>query len=208
MHSFGLFYVNLVIIAMLFMTNASIKEQMARLDAESKPSHGIVVQSATQGAYNRHPSRRRVTTASWRPQQVATRTVAGYTRGQRTSIEVTTVDQHPVEIRTARAYRSMATAARGDGVTLHIVSGFRSMAHQRQLYAAYRAGRGNLAARPGFSNHQSGLALDLNTQAPRVYGWLARNANRFGFCRTVPSERWHWEWRLTNRSSASRPWCR
>jgi hypothetical protein len=46
----------------------------------------------------------------------------------------------------------------------------------------------NLAAAPGYSNHQSGRALDLT-----VSSWLANNAARFGFKRTVPSEAWHYE---------------
>jgi len=27
-----------------------------------------------------------------------------------------------------------------------------------------------------------------------VLRWLERNARRFGFRRTVPTEPWHWEW--------------
>ncbi len=204
MQSLGLFAFSLIIAGMLFTSNA---QAHSRSDLE-RPSQ-ITVLSAAERTHDRHRSRRRVTATSARPRQTAIRAAAGYSRGQRTSIEVVTLDDgHPVEIRTARAYRRMAAAARGSGVTLHIVSGFRTMAHQRQLYAAYRAGRGNLAARPGFSNHQSGLALDLNTQAPRVYRWLLQNANGFGFCRTVPSERWHWEWRPAEASFASRPFCR
>ncbi len=204
MQSFGLFAFSLVLTGTLFTGSA---QAHSRSDLE-QPSQ-ITVSPVTERAHNRHPSRRRVTATSARPRQTANLTVAGYRRGRRTSIEVVTLDDgHPVEIRTARAYRSMAAAARANGVTLHIVSGFRSMAHQRELYAAYLAGRGNLAARPGFSNHQSGLALDLNTQSPGVYRWLRLNANGFGFCRTVPSELWHWEWRPGEASFTSRPWCR
>ena len=69
----------------------------------------------------------------------------------------------------------------------------RRLATQRALFAAYRAGRGNLAAVPGHSNHQSGHALDLNTSAGGVYSWLANHGHAHGFRRTVPSEKWHWE---------------
>ena len=95
---------------------------------------------------------------------------------------------------TAAAYTRMRAAALRDRVQLRIVSGFRTMAHQQALYRAYRHGRGNLAAVPGQSNHQSGHALDLNTSTPGVLRWLDRNARRFGFRRTVPTEAWHWEW--------------
>lgn len=48
--------------------------------------------------------------------------------------------------------------------------------------------------KPGFSNHQNGRAFDFNTGIPSVYKWMVANAPKFGFVRTVPSERWHWEY--------------
>jgi hypothetical protein len=64
-------------------------------------------------------------------------------------------------------------------------------AEQQHLYGCYihhNCNNGNLAAKPGYSNHQSGRALDLS-----VSSWLVNNAARFGFKRTVPSEAWHYE---------------
>lgn len=110
-------------------------------------------------------------------------------------IEVVMIDGKPVAKRTAEAFLRMRDAARRDGVTLRINSGFRTYEEQERLYRLYRQGRGNLAAKPGYSNHQDGKALDLNTATPGVLSWLNRNAARFGFRRTVPSEPWHWELR-------------
>lgn len=110
-------------------------------------------------------------------------------------VDVVRIDGEPVAVRTAEAYQRMREAARRDGVTLRINSGFRTYQEQAELYRLYRAGRGNLAARPGHSNHQDGQALDLNTATPGVLRWLNRNAARFGFRRTVRSEPWHWELR-------------
>ncbi len=121
------------------------------------------------------------------------RAAAGYSHGNRTNICVVSVDGKLVEVRTAQAFSAMRSAARSAGVNITVVSGFRTMDQQRYLYNLYLAGRGNLAARPGYSNHQSGLALDLNTSSSGVYNWLSRNASRYGFRRTVPSEAWHWE---------------
>ncbi len=119
-----------------------------------------------------------------------------YSNGRRIGrLEVVEIDGKPVAADTARAFLRMREAARRDGVTLRIVSGFRSHAEQTRLYRAYRAGRGNLAARPGYSNHQDGAAVDLNTSDRGVYRWLQANARQFGFVRTVPSEPWHWEYR-------------
>lgn len=122
----------------------------------------------------------------------ACRQTTGYSRGNPTRICVVTVEGKLAEVNTARAYEAMRNAARSAGISISLTSGFRTMDQQRYLYNLYLSGRGNLAARPGYSNHQSGLALDLG-RGPGGQTWLDRNASRFGFRRTVPSEPWHWE---------------
>jgi hypothetical protein len=120
----------------------------------------------------------------------------GYRNGHKLNLCVTTVDGKYVEVNTARAYLRMRSAARKVGVHLYVNSGFRTMASQRYLYGCYTSKRcngGNLAAVPGYSNHQSGHALDLDTSASGVYSWLANHGHSYGFRRTVPSEKWHWE---------------
>lgn len=70
-------------------------------------------------------------------------------------------------------------------------SGYRSNAHQRVLYNRYLAGRGPVAAKPGSSMHNRGLAADLAPSNARdVHGGLAK---QFGLVFTVPSESWHIE---------------
>lgn len=121
----------------------------------------------------------------------------GYVKGEPFDITVVTVDGKPVEVQTANAYFQMQEAAAADGVGIKVVSGFRTMAEQEYLYDCYincSCNNCNLAAKPGFSNHQSGHALDLNTGAPGVYDWLEAHGDEWGFERTVPSEDWHWEW--------------
>ncbi|PKQ14766.1 MAG: hypothetical protein CVT68_10160, partial [Actinobacteria bacterium HGW-Actinobacteria-8] len=121
----------------------------------------------------------------------------GYVHGESFPITVVRVDGKPVELDTANAYLVMAQAAESDGVQLRIVSGFRTYAQQAYLYGCYvncNCNNCNLAASPGYSNHQSGHALDLNTGAPGVLAWLNTHGATYGFTRTVPSESWHWEW--------------
>ncbi len=121
----------------------------------------------------------------------------GYVSGSAFTITLVDADGKPAELDTANAYAVMQAAAAQAGVGLTVVSGFRTMAEQQYLYACYvncNCNSCNLAASPGYSNHQSGHALDLNTSAAGVYNWLAANAASFGFKRTVPSEAWHWEW--------------
>jgi hypothetical protein len=140
---------------------------------------------------NRGPNRNALDSAFYRVQPGP---VTGYRDGRAFSCTVTLVDGKPVEVRTAAAFERMRAAASRAGIAVRSVRGFRTMDHQRALYAACRAGRGNLAALPGFSNHQSGHALDLNVTGPGVLRWLERHARDFGFRRTVPTETWHWEW--------------
>jgi MYXO-CTERM domain-containing protein len=124
-------------------------------------------------------------------------TNTGYSQGVPFDIDVVQVDSKAVEVDTANAFLVMQAAAELDGVGLGIVSGFRSYEEQEYLYGCYvncNCNSCNLAARPGYSNHNSGHALDLNASAAGVYDWLAANAAEFGFERTVPSENWHWEW--------------
>jgi hypothetical protein len=67
---------------------------------------------------------------------------------------------------------------------------------------------GNLAAVPGTSNHQNGIALDLNTGAKSgspQYEWLVANAWKYGFIRAVQKERWHWEYRPGERMFSKVP---
>lgn len=124
------------------------------------------------------------------------RRATGYRRGKAFSICVTTVDGKLVGVNTARAYLRMKRAAKKRGIYLWINSGFRTMAQQRYFWKCYQTKKcngGNLAAPPGYSNHQSGSALDLNTTARGVYWFLSKYGKSYGFRRTVPSERWHWE---------------
>lgn len=101
-------------------------------------------------------------------------------------------------IATAIAYLRMLAAAHEDGVTLQLNSGWRSYSHQAQLYSDFVTGRRKaVVAKPGHSNHQSGIALDIETGngSNEAFAWLNRRAAEFGFKRTVPSEPWHWELR-------------
>lgn len=121
----------------------------------------------------------------------------GYRNGRRHVVEVVPLGPTPVEVevRTARAFLAMRADAADDGVDLRLESGFRTVEQQLALYRAWRKGRGNKAALPGKSNHQSGRALDINVVSnPGALAWLEANAATFGFKRTVKSEPWHWEY--------------
>ena|SRR5579863_113176 len=122
------------------------------------------------------------------------RTATGYHNGEKVKIKVVSVGGAEAEVHTAIAFRAMAKAASRAGIDLRIRSGFRSFEKQAHLYKEYRRGEGNLAAKPGFSNHESGRALDLYITDYNVYDWLEHHGAQYGFHRTVPGEPWHWEY--------------
>ncbi|KRE71608.1 M15 family metallopeptidase [Arthrobacter sp. Soil762] len=66
----------------------------------------------------------------------------------------------------ADAYKQLAKAAKADGVNIMPISGYRSFSQQASLYDSYVRQYGQttadtLAARPGHSEHQTGLAMDI-----------------------------------------------
>ena len=116
----------------------------------------------------------------------------------------------------AWAFRAMVDAAYQDGISLYSVSPFRSYATQNALYNGYVARNGfsaaeRFSARPGHSEHQTGLAVDINVAASSAhfentaeYAWLIANCHRFGFILRYPAgkeyitgylyEPWHYRY--------------
>lgn len=120
----------------------------------------------------------------------------GYVSGQATRINLANVgDGETMRTDAAKAFQAMQSAAAKAGVSLSATSGFRSMAEQQALYQKYLNGTGNLAARPGYSNHQGGVSMDtggVNGYGTAAYSWLRSNASRYGFKNDVAGEYWHW----------------
>lgn len=112
------------------------------------------------------------------------------------------VQGFPVEREMAKSLRAMIDAAANDGVALVVDSAFRTMAEQTKLYAEHVAGtRNDPVARPGYSKHQNGRAVDIQVHrstSSDEYRWLAANAAAYGFSNVgahfSSPEFWHWEW--------------
>jgi D-alanyl-D-alanine carboxypeptidase len=115
----------------------------------------------------------------------------------------------------------MAVAARADGITLIASSAYRSYDYQEQVYNRIVREMGQEAAdresaRPGFSQHQTGLVVDFGsiddsfalTDEGR---WLADNASRFGWSLSFPDGyeavtgyRWEsWHYRYVGKNLAA-----
>lgn len=94
------------------------------------------------------------------------------------------------------AFSRMRSAAAKDGVNLYIVSGYRSYDTQKRIYNNYVAKDGKAladtySARPGTSEHQTGLAMDLNSLSSsfgntREGKWLEKNCHKYGFIIRYP----------------------
>lgn len=120
--------------------------------------------------------------------------MTAYDYGTPYSIYVVTVGGKPVAKNTAHAFLKLQAAAHAAGVTVSLTSGFRTNAEQQYLYGCYvncSCNNCNLAAQPGYSNHQNGRAIDVWTSN---WNWLFSHAASYGFQNTVPSEEWHWEY--------------
>ncbi len=104
----------------------------------------------------------------------------------------------PMRPDVAAAFDRMAAAAREDGISLIVVSGFRSNAEQAVLFARHPDPK--WVAPPGQSLHRLGTELDLGPAA--AYGWLAANAKRFRFVQRYSWEPWHFGFML-NAGTAS-----
>jgi hypothetical protein len=97
------------------------------------------------------------------------------------------------------AFGRASAAAADAGHELTITSGFRTAAEQAAMLQAEVAKRGSLEAAlpwvfpPDRSMHVQGLAIDVG-DGPAA-DWLADEGARFGLCKTLAWEWWHFEWR-------------
>lgn len=98
----------------------------------------------------------------------------------------------------AGGYNGLLAAAQAAGINVGLESSYRDYDHQASLYQQYLNGTGNLAAKPGHSNHGLGLSLDFGVSSnPALLNWLKQNAGTYGFVNDVPSENWHYTFKGT-----------
>ena len=113
--------------------------------------------------------------------------------------------------------QAMMQAAADAGVNFELVSTYRTYQDQLELYSDHReVANGedvdSTSARPGYSEHQTGLAIDVKIAdcsldcfgSTRRYKWLSENAATYGFIERYPAgmteitgythEPWHWRY--------------
>lgn len=117
----------------------------------------------------------------------------------------------------AAAFDKLCAAAKESGYKIMGASAYRSFAYQKTLYNNYVASDGaanadTYSARPGFSEHQTGLAVDVKNAttaydkfgSTKEYQWAKDNIYKYGFIiRYLPStihitgyksEEWHFRY--------------
>ena len=115
-----------------------------------------------------------------------------------------------------KAWEKMKEAARLDGIHLYLVSAFRSISRQSKIVENKKK-KGiseedifRVNQPPGYSEHHTGRAIDINTKGfpplekefenSDAFDWLSANAKDFGFRLSYPEENkygiayepWHW----------------
>lgn len=96
------------------------------------------------------------------------------------------------------AFDDMQAAAAKEGLNIYVSSGFRSYEYQSGLYDRYvqRSGKAEAdrySARPGHSEHQTGLAFDMNTidisfADTDEYVWVKAHCWEYGFIIRYPED--------------------
>lgn len=122
------------------------------------------------------------------------------------------------------AFIAMWNKANEDGYKLIINSSYRSYEEQEKIYNDYSSWYGKAeadkkAARPGYSEHQTGLALDIQSYCSEnkefdecpEFTWLINNAYKYGFILRYPKdldyitgynyESWHYRYIGTKAST-------
>lgn len=100
------------------------------------------------------------------------------------------------------SFESLAKKASEEGLKIRAVSTYRSYSYQTTLYNNYVSQDGvenadKYSARPGFSEHQTGLAVDIdnkvssynNFENTKEFSWMKENAHKYGFILRYPKDK-------------------
>ncbi len=90
------------------------------------------------------------------------------------------------------AFKEMSDAASREGYGIVINSAYRSYQDQQDISDLYLRAYGQeyvdkYIAKPGYSEHQTGLAMDIGSRSVNIfanskeYGWMLENAYKYGF---------------------------
>jgi len=98
------------------------------------------------------------------------------------------------------AYDKLCAASLKEGLKLGVTSSYRSYQDQQGVYASYMKSNGKeyvsqYVATPGYSEHQTGLALDVKSKVAspfkktKEYTWMSKNSYKYGFILRYPDNK-------------------
>ena len=139
------------------------------------------------------------------------------------AVNLTTIENHKISTVLVDNLKEMQEAAEKDNIYVQISDAYRTRAAQEQAFdstvnnfvnngnsydIAVERAKG-LAAPPGYSEHETGLAIDFTTNGTydeklEMWDWLSRNAYKYGFILLYPKgkeditgydyEAWHYRY--------------
>ena len=119
--------------------------------------------------------------------------------------EMVTIENQQFDSRIADAIRDFARAARDEGLSVYLSSGYRSYADQNYLYNR-KIGQGytpeqaaTIVAPPGTSEHQTGLVCDItdryyeskdySLENTALFQWMSAHCQEYGFIVRYPRDK-------------------
>lgn len=115
--------------------------------------------------------------------------------------ELVSLEGQQFDVRIAEDMKAMAEAARAEGLSVVLSSGYRSYATQTYLFNRKVSQYGEavaetIVARPGTSEHQTGLCCDItdryyemkdaSLENTQMYKWMSEHCDEFGFIVRFP----------------------
>lgn len=158
----------------------------------------------------------------------ARRIDAGYVPANLTVPDVPMYQTQMLRSDAAEALEEMFAAAAADGYDLYLISGYRSYDYQTGLWDYYSDYYGSdyterMDARPGGSEHQLGLSVDIGTTDnvcrldvcfgdTGAFAWLQNNSYKYGYIERYPADGEEatgimyspWSFRYTGRETAEK----
>jgi LAS superfamily LD-carboxypeptidase LdcB len=103
------------------------------------------------------------------------------------------VDTNDLDPRFHERLNAFTAALTAQGIPAHVISAYRTNAEQASLYAKYQAGTGGIAAPPGSSYHNYGLAADIIPDNPANYPRMWAIAPQYGITPLAEKDKPHFQ---------------
>ncbi len=164
-----------------------------------------------------------ITKGNYQGKKIVYGGITHYKYADCTEENLATCEEKQVHKDCAKAFEKMKNDAQKEHIHLEIISGFRSIEYQKTIFPCkFKTfppteeefiARLKYSAPAGFSEHHTGLAIDINSLEEdfadtKEYEWLLKHANDYGFEMSFPKnnkqglgfEPWHWRYVGTEKT--------